>query len=719
MEVAMVSVQDAGGGLGPYGHRGGGGGGGGGGPGGSRGFGGCRAPHGHAVLTPHALDVLLLDAAACEPYYQHYNNHHHHHHNNLQQQQPQQQPQQQHNNHHNHHHQQHRGSSSGGSSSSFSAGGGVDSGGFPEAGERLTINVSGLRFETHARTLARFPRTLLGDPRKRAPYFDALRNEFFFDRNRQSFDSILHYYQSRGRLRRPAGVPVDVFAEELRFYELGDEAMARYREDEGCAPEEAERVLPRAPLARQLWLLFEYPESSAPARAIAIVSVAVIVLSIIVFCLETLPQFRDERRDAAAAYNNNNNNNNDNNNNNQQQQHVKSADVVSSNSPPPGSPVHPRVSPSSPSSPSSPLPPGVVAAAVAPLSAFTDPFFVVETVCVVWFTLELVVRFLVCPSKSAFFKDVMNVIDIVSILPYFITLGTELADQSAHGGSDGSGGGGGGDGSGGGGTALPSPSSSSSPGGQHAMSLAILRVIRLVRVFRIFKLSRHSKGLQILGQTLRASMRELGLLIFFLLIGVILFSSAVFFAEADSDESHFTSIPDAFWWAVVTMTTVGYGDMRPVTIGGKIVGSLCAIAGVLTIALPVPVIVSNFNYFYHRETDNDDSAVKVQGGGGGGGGAGSGGGSSGAVGPRSSQGSGTPRKRRPSSAQGLDAETDSSTESGDPNSSGLATDDDDDDVDGSGHRARTRLTVSVGRFSDGGQRNNNCALLVDGMETKV
>ncbi|KAK1906339.1 Potassium voltage-gated channel subfamily A member 3 [Dissostichus eleginoides] len=345
--------------------------------------------------------------------------------------------------------------------------------------ERVLINISGLRFETQLQTLARFPQTLLGNPKKRMRFFDPLRNEYFFDRNRPSFDAILYYYQSGGRLRRPVNVPVDIFMEEIKFYELGEEVVENFKEDEGFIKERS------APCRR----------ATSSARCGS--------------CSST----RRVRVNGTSTRE-------------------------------------------------------------KKLNPFTDPFFIVETLCIIWFSFELLVRFLACPSKAAFFRNIMNTIDIVAIIPYFITLGLELADHQGN--------------------------------GQQAMSLAILRVIRLVRVFRIFKLSRHSKGLQILGKTLQASMRELGLLIFFLFIGVILFSSAVYFAETDDPDSGFSSIPDAFWWAVVSMTTVGYGDMCPVTIGGKIVGSLCAIAGVLTIALPVPVIVSNFNYFYHRETDHEE-----------------------------------------------------------------------------------------------------------------
>uniref|UniRef100_A0A672NHK5 Potassium voltage-gated channel, shaker-related, subfamily, member 6 a n=1 Tax=Sinocyclocheilus grahami TaxID=75366 RepID=A0A672NHK5_SINGR len=388
-----------------------------------------------------------------------------------------------------------------------------------ECCKKVTINISGLRFETQLKTLARYPNTLLGDPIKRMRFYDPLRNEFFFDRNRPSFDAILYYYQSGGRLRRPINVPVEIFMDEMKFYEIGDDVVDRFREDEGLL-KEAERPVPSSEFKRQIWLLFEYPDSSGPARMIAIVSVMIILISIVIFCLETLPEFKENDR------------------------------VFSNHLAPNGTTAGKRS------------------------SIFTDPFFLLETICVVWFSFELFVRFLACPSKPAFFKDIMNTIDIVAILPYFITLGLDLSEVQSS--------------------------------SQQTTSLAILRVIRLVRVFRIFKLSRHSKGLQILGQTLRASMRELGLLIFFLIIGIILFSSAAYFAEVDDPESSFTSIPDAFWWAVVTMTTVGYGDMYPVTIGGKIVGSMCAIAGVLTIALPVPVIVSNFNYFYHREHSEEE-----------------------------------------------------------------------------------------------------------------
>ncbi|XP_069565160.1 potassium voltage-gated channel subfamily A member 7 [Brachyistius frenatus] len=392
--------------------------------------------------------------------------------------------------------------------------------------ERLAINVSGMRYETHLRTLAQFPDSLLGDARRRLRYFDPLRNELFLDRNRVCFDAILYFYQSGGRLRRPANVPLDMFLEELRFYELGEEIIDRFKADEGF-PKVEERPLPAKKWQQSIWMLFEYPESSGAARVIAVISVMVIVISILIFCLETMPEFKNEkeRREQFTAI----------------PHPTRPNDTI-------------LVSPG--------------------FTPFQDPFFIVETICICWFSFELVMRFISAPNKVHFFKDIMNIIDFFAILPFFVTVGTELVKDK---------------------------------GSQPSMSLALIRIIRLVRVFRIFKLSRHSKGLQILGQTLKASLRELALLIFFLFIGVIIFSSAVYFAEVDSPGTYFTSIPEAFWWAVVSMTTVGYGDMCPGTVGGKLVGSMCAIAGVLTISLPVPVIVSNFSYFYHRGMECEDT----------------------------------------------------------------------------------------------------------------
>lgn len=101
-------------------------------------------------------------------------------------------------------------------------------------------------------------------------------------------------------------------------------------------------------------------------------------------------------------------------------------------------------------------------------------------------------------------------------------------------------------------------------------------------------------------QTFRASAKELTLLVFFLVLGIVIFASLVYYAERlqANPDNDFNSIPLGLWWALVTMTTVGYGDMTPKTYIGMFVGALCALAGVLTIALPVPVIVSNFAMYY-------------------------------------------------------------------------------------------------------------------------
>lgn len=174
-----------------------------------------------------------------------------------------------------------------------------------------------------------------------------------------------------------------------------------------------------------------------------------------------------------------------------------------------------------------------------------------------WFTLEFVARFAFCPDKIAFFKEIMTWVDLISLLPFYgkMILGNDTLD--------------------------------------------FLRAVRLIRVFRALKAFAFTSGLQIIVQSLKASFRELILLVIILLIPVVVFSSIVYEIENNApNQPYFKNIPQAFWWAVITMTTVGYGDMVPKTIWGRIIGGICAIFGVLIVALPVSVIGNNFSTYY-------------------------------------------------------------------------------------------------------------------------
>ncbi|XP_076341713.1 potassium voltage-gated channel protein Shab-like [Tachypleus tridentatus] len=138
----------------------------------------------------------------------------------------------------------------------------------------------------------------------------------------------------------------------------------------------------------------------------------------------------------------------------------------------------------------------------------------------------------------------------------------------------------------------------------------IILIFRVARVMRILKLARHSKRLQSLGYTMKKSIQEFGLLILSLVISILFFSSLAYFAKKDEPETLYTSIPSAFWWACVTMTTVGFGDMVPVSLPGKVVGSVCCIAGVVVVGMPVPIIVNNFAEFYTKQKIVQRSLVR-------------------------------------------------------------------------------------------------------------
>ena len=113
---------------------------------------------------------------------------------------------------------------------------------------------------------------------------------------------------------------------------------------------------------------------------------------------------------------------------------------------------------------------------------------------------------------------------------------------------------------------------------------------------------------QVLLLTFRASLEGLGLFLVALLVGLLVFSSAIYYAELDQPKSQIHSIPDGFWWAIITMTTVGYGDKVPLGPMGKLVGTACAICGVLTLSIPVPIITGHFNRFYAYTTGRGTNA---------------------------------------------------------------------------------------------------------------
>ncbi|KAK7458651.1 hypothetical protein BaRGS_00039103, partial [Batillaria attramentaria] len=395
---------------------------------------------------------------------------------------------------------------------------------------------------TYKATLKKIPATRLSRLTEALANYDPVLNEYFFDRHPGVFAQILNYYRS-GKLHYPTDVCGPLFEEELEFWGLDsnqvepccwmtytqhrdtqdvlaildrldldtdkpteEDIMKKFGLEEEYKAGELncwQRIQPK------IWALFDEPYSSTAAKIIAVISVFFITISILSFCLKTHPEMRvpvllnttELLADGTRTW---------------------------------------RLT-----------------------KKETEPheaFFYIECASNAWFTFEIIIRFVVAPSKLEFLKAPVNIIDVVATLSFYLDfMLTKLKQESD-----------------------------------------MLEFFSIIRIMRLCKLTRHSAGLKILIHTFKASAKELILLIFFLVLGIVIFAALIYYAERIqyNPTNDFESIPKGLWWAIVTMTTVGYGDMAPKTYVGMFVGALCALAGVLTIALPVPVIVSNFALFY-------------------------------------------------------------------------------------------------------------------------
>ena len=208
---------------------------------------------------------------------------------------------------------------------------------------------------------------------------------------------------------------------------------------------------------------------------------------------------------------------------------------------------------------------------------YDDTFFVIELVSVMVFTMEYLLRLLSCPySKWLFIKQPLNIVDVVAIFPFYLEVAL---------------------------------------GSLTSVSTTSLRVVRLVRVFRMFKISRYMTWLRVFYATIKTSAAPLGMIMFVFGIVVVVFSSIVYYAErgtwdenmrlyltADGEESPFLSIPASFWWCIITMTTIGFGDVVPVTTLGKLVAAAASVTGVLMLAIPISVITASFATEHSKAT---------------------------------------------------------------------------------------------------------------------
>ncbi len=171
----------------------------------------------------------------------------------------------------------------------------------------------------------------------------------------------------------------------------------------------------------------------------------------------------------------------------------------------------------------------------------------IELFSVIIFSLEYILRIYVADSKPKFIFSFFGIIDLLAILPFYLSFGVDLRS---------------------------------------------LRALRFLRLFRVLKLVRYNKAMNHFSQAVKSSKEEILLFIFITLILIYFSAIGIYYFENQAQPEHFSSIFDSLWWAIITLTTVGYGDVYPITVGGKVFTFFILMIGLGIVAIPTGIISS-------------------------------------------------------------------------------------------------------------------------------
>lgn len=173
--------------------------------------------------------------------------------------------------------------------------------------------------------------------------------------------------------------------------------------------------------------------------------------------------------------------------------------------------------------------------------------YLVEIVCVIIFTIEYVLRIYVADKKLKFVTSFFGIVDLLAILPFYLSFGVDLRS---------------------------------------------LRTLRFIRLFRVFKLVRYNKAIKHFTNAISTAKEEIFLFLFITVILIYLSAVGIYYFENEAQPDHFSSIFSSLWWAIVTLTTVGYGDIYPITVGGRIFTFFILLIGLGIVAIPTGIISS-------------------------------------------------------------------------------------------------------------------------------